>query len=52
MYINDKSEKSEESDNTDADYKNQNNSKNNIRVCEEEEIVVINYEKSVLLRQL
>ena len=49
MHINDKSE---ESDNTNSDYKNQNNNKNNIRVCKEEEIVIINYEKSVLLRQL
>ena len=52
MYINEKSDKSEKSDNTDADYKNQNNNKNNNRVCKEEEIVIINYEKSVLLRQL
>ena len=52
MHTNDKIEKSEESDNTDADYKNQNNNKNNIRFCKEEKIVIINYEKSVLLRQL
>ena len=44
MHINDKSEKS---DNTDADYKNQNNNKNKIRVCKEEKIVIINYEKSI-----
>ena len=49
MHTNDKIEKS---DNTDADYKNQNNNKNNIRVCKEEEIVIINCEKSVLWRQL
>ena len=52
MHTNDKKEESEKSDNTDADYKNENNNKNNIRVCKEEKKVIINYEKSISWRQL